>query len=55
MAALNRLVAVLAYLIVHPGLPARLMIRAARRLEDHDATRVTTTLLGDPPATMLRG
>ena len=52
---LDRLVGVLAYLIVHPGLPARLMIWAARRLEDHDATRVTTTLLGNPPAAMLSG
>jgi hypothetical protein len=49
LAELDRLVSVLAYLIVHPGLPARLAIRVARLLEEHDPIRVTATLLGDPP------
>jgi len=49
VAELDELVAVLAYLIAHPGLPARLVVHAARLLEERTPTKVTAMLLGPPP------
>jgi len=44
---LDRLVSVLAYLITRPSPIARPFIALARRLEEHDPTKVVTALLGD--------
>jgi len=44
---LDRLVSVLAYLIPRPALPLRPVVSLARRLEEHDSTKVVTALLGD--------
>jgi uncharacterized protein DUF5995 len=44
---LDRLVSVLAYLITKPPLPVAVLAWFARRFEDSDCRRVTSTLLGD--------
>jgi hypothetical protein len=44
---LDRLVSVLAYLITKPPLPVAALAWLARRFEDSDCPRVTSTLLGD--------
>jgi hypothetical protein len=44
---LDRLVAVVAYLVVRPGFAASLAIRLARRFENRHPTEVTAALLGD--------
>jgi hypothetical protein len=44
---LDRLVCVLAYLITKPPVAARPLLWLARRLEEHDPRKVTTSLLGD--------
>jgi hypothetical protein len=46
VAALDRLVSVLAYLITRPTIPFRWAAPLARRLETHDPTAVTKALLG---------
>ena len=46
VAALDEVVAVLAYLIANPGVPARWFVAAARRFETRDPQRVTRLLLG---------
>jgi hypothetical protein len=43
---LDRLVSVLAYLITKPSPIVRPLLSLARRLEEHDAAKVVTTLLG---------
>jgi hypothetical protein len=47
-AELDRLVSVLAYLITQPSPVVRPLFGLARRLEEHDATKVITAMLGDP-------
>jgi hypothetical protein len=47
VAELDRLVNVLAYLVTEPKLPANLLVRLARRFEEHDPRLVTAALLGD--------
>jgi hypothetical protein len=47
VAELDRLVRVLAYLVAHPGVPAQLLVRAARAVEERDPRAVTAALLGD--------
>ena len=44
---LDRLVSVLAYLVTRPTLPTRLLVKAARRLEQRDPKSVTAALLGE--------
>ncbi|MEY2552573.1 MAG: hypothetical protein QOC57_433 [Ilumatobacteraceae bacterium] len=44
---LDRLVAVLAFLITRPSQVMRPLLSLARRLEEHDSTKVITALLGD--------
>ncbi|MET0909960.1 MAG: DUF5995 family protein, partial [Ilumatobacteraceae bacterium] len=44
VAELDRLVAVLAYLVANPGRPMSWAVAAGRRLEDHDARAVTRSL-----------
>ncbi len=46
---LDRLVSVLAYLVSEPKLPGKLLVRLARRFEEHDPRLVTAALLGDRP------
>ena len=46
VAELDRLVAVLAYLVAKPGRPMSWAVTVGRRLEDHDPAAVTRTLLG---------
>lgn len=48
LAELDRLTTVLAYLITRPGLAGRLLVRVARRFEEHDPRKVTAALLGHP-------
>jgi hypothetical protein len=38
---------VLAYLVAHPGMPAQLLVRAARAVEERDPRAVTAALLGE--------
>jgi hypothetical protein len=45
VAELDRLVAVLAYLVARPGRPASWAVAVGRRLEEHDPTAVTRSLL----------
>jgi hypothetical protein len=45
LAELDRLVAVLAYLVTRPGFPARLVVPVARRLEEKDPAKVIEALL----------
>jgi hypothetical protein len=47
VAELDRLTAVLAYLVTRPPLPVALVARLARRLEEQDPRAVTRALLGD--------
>jgi hypothetical protein len=42
---LDRLVAVLAYMITRPSFPATLFVAAARHLEERDPRKVTAVLL----------
>ena len=44
---LDRLVSVVAYLITRPGPFLRPLVSLARRLEEHDTTKVITALLGE--------
>ena len=44
---LDRLVTVLAFLITRPSPFARPLISLARRLEEHDTTKVVTAMLGE--------
>jgi Family of unknown function (DUF5995) len=46
-AALDWLVAVLAYLIIHPAWPLRPLVWTASKLEQHDPAKVTSALLGE--------
>lgn len=48
VAELDRLTAVLAFLVTQPGLAGRLVVRLARRFEERDPKKVTAALLGDP-------
>ena len=45
-AELDRLVSVLAYLITRPSPILRPLFSLARRLEEHDPTKVVTAMLG---------
>lgn len=47
VAELDRLTSVLAFLITRPSLPGRLVVSAARRLEERDPRKVIAALLGD--------
>ena len=47
VAELDRLTSVLAFLVTRPGQPGRLLVRLARRFEEHDPRKVTAALLGD--------
>ena len=46
-AELDRVVSVLAYLITRPSPVVRLLLGLARRLEEHDSTKVVAAMLGD--------
>jgi hypothetical protein len=43
---LDRLVSVVAYLITKPAFPMSVVVRLARRLEEHDPKKAITALLG---------
>jgi len=52
---LDRLVSVLAYLVTEPSLPAKLLVRLARRFEERDPRTVAAALLGDRASEADRG